>query len=86
MIARANDTNYGLAAGVFGKDITALNQITRGIKAGTVWVNCFNVYDSNVPFGGYKDSGIGRDKGEYALKHYTKVKAVYQHMPTSSWR
>ena len=44
-----------------------------GLRAGTVWVNCYNVYDAAVPFGGYKDSGVGREKGEYALQSYTKV-------------
>jgi aldehyde dehydrogenase (NAD+) len=86
VIARANDSNYGLASGIFGRDITTINTITRGLKAGTVWTNCYNVYDAAVPFGGYKDSGLGREKGEYALKNYTQVKAVYQPLENPAWR
>ena len=73
MIRRANDTDYGLAAGVFTKDINMANAISRALKAGTVWVNTWNQFDTGVPFGGYKTSGIGREKGEAALAHYTQV-------------
>jgi len=86
VIARANDSNYGLASGIFGRDITTINTITRSLKAGTVWTNCFNVYDAAVPFGGYKDSGLGREKGEYALKNYSQIKAVYQPLENPAWR
>lgn len=50
-----------------------MNRLVRGLRAGTVWVNSYNLFDSAVPFGGYKESGIGREKGEYALSNYTKV-------------
>lgn len=86
VIARCNDTAYGLAAGVFSKDVDKINTLVRGIRSGTVWVNCYNVYDSAVPFGGYKESGLGREKGEYALSNYMQVKAVYQPLVDPAWR
>lgn len=86
VVQRANNSPYGLAAGVFSSNIDAVNYLTRSLKAGTVWVNTYNVFDDAVPFGGYKQSGIGRDKGEYALSHFTTVKAVYQHLTKPSWR
>ncbi|GLC44109.1 Aldehyde dehydrogenase 2 member B7, mitochondrial [Pleodorina starrii] len=86
VIARANDSNYGLAAGVFSNNINWVNTLTRALKSGTVWVNCYNLYDNAVPFGGYKESGIGREKGEYALSNYTQVKAVYVPLETPAWR
>ena len=52
------------------------NRLAAGLKAGTVWINCYNVFDSTIPFGGFKMSGIGRELGEYALANYTEVKAV----------
>lgn len=73
VIHRANATDYGLAAGVFTKDLNMANTISRALKAGTVWVNTWNQFDCGVPFGGYKTSGIGREKGEEALDHYTQV-------------
>lgn len=81
VIKRANNSPYGLAAGIMAQDVDVVNTLSRSVKAGTVWVNCYNVYDSAMPFGGYKTSGVGRDKGEYALEHYTQVKAVYQKLP-----
>jgi aldehyde dehydrogenase (NAD+) len=86
VIHRANDNAYGLAAGVFSRNVDDINTLTRGIRSGTVWVNCYNVYDAAVPFGGYKDSGLGREKGEYALSNYTQVKAVYQPLVNPAWR
>jgi len=82
-IARANTSSYGLASGIVAKDINVINTFTRGVKSGTVWTNCYNVYSHNVPFGGYKLSGIGRDKGEYALHHYTATKAVFQKLDSN---
>merc|ERR1712173_245711 len=76
VIARANDTEFGLAAGVFSKNINTVNRVSRALKAGTVWVNCYNAFDNNSPFGGYKNSGVGREKGVYALDNYTNVKCV----------
>lgn len=76
VIDRANDSDYGLAAAVFTKDIDKANYIVQGLRAGTVWVNTYNALCSQVPFGGYKMSGHGRENGEYALQNYTEVKSV----------
>ncbi|SIS52125.1 aldehyde dehydrogenase family protein [Alicyclobacillus vulcanalis] len=77
VIARANDTDYGLAAGVWTENIRNAHYIASKLKAGTVWVNCYNVFDAAAPFGGYKQSGIGREMGSYALNNYTEVKDVW---------
>ena len=63
VIERANNNNYGLAASVFTKDIDAANTVSNNLRAGTVWVNCYDVFDAALPFGGYKDSGYSREKG-----------------------
>jgi aldehyde dehydrogenase (NAD+) len=73
---RANKSMYGLAAAVWTKDITKAHAIADGVRAGTVWVNCYDVFDAGAPFGGFKQSGIGRELGEYALSNYTEVKTV----------
>ena len=75
-IARANDTQYGLAAGVCTRDAGTAMYAAKELQAGTVWVNCYDNFDVAVPFGGYKESGWGRDKGEYALDNYTETKAI----------
>ncbi|WP_414583664.1 aldehyde dehydrogenase family protein [Scytonema sp. PCC 10023] len=72
----ANSTMYGLAAGVWTKDITKAHAIANNVRAGTVWVNCYHVFDAAAPFGGFKQSGMGRELGEYCLEHYTEVKTV----------
>lgn len=77
IIAQANDTMYGLAAAVFSRDVSRALNTAKQLKAGTVWVNCYNQLHSQTPFGGYKQSGIGRELGEYALANYTSVKAVH---------
>ncbi|KAI6013734.1 aldehyde dehydrogenase [Pisolithus microcarpus] len=76
IVRQANDTIYGLAAAVFTKDVNRAITTAHKLKAGTVWVNCYGLADPNTPFGGYKQSGIGREMGEYALANYTEVKAV----------
>jgi aldehyde dehydrogenase (NAD+) len=76
VVERANKTIYGLAAAVWTKDITKAHAIADSVRAGTVWVNCFDVFDAAAPFGGFKQSGIGRELGEYALSNYTEVKTV----------
>jgi len=76
VITRANNTTYGLAAAVWTRDIGKALAISNNVKAGTIWVNCFDVFDAAAPFGGYKQSGIGREMGEYALQQYTEVKTV----------
>jgi len=77
-VALANDTPYGLAAGVWTRDVGKAHRVARLLEAGTVWVNTYNQYDSTSPFGGYKESGFGRDLGaEAALEKYTQVKSVW---------
>lgn len=68
VIRRANTTRYGLASGVFTKNIDTVNTLTRALRVGTVWVNCFNVFDAAIPFGGCKMSGVGREKGIYNIQ------------------
>jgi aldehyde dehydrogenase (NAD+) len=76
LVQRANDTTYGLAAAVWTKDIDKAHLFAKRVKAGTVWVNCYHVVDTNTPFGGFKMSGQGRENGEAALEHYTELKTV----------
>jgi aldehyde dehydrogenase (NAD+) len=76
VVDRANRTMYGLAAAVWTRDIQKAHQIADQVRAGTVWVNCYNVLDTRAPFGGFKQSGIGRELGEYGLQQYTEVKTV----------
>lgn len=76
VVDRGNRTSYGLAAAVWTKDISKAHRIANSLRAGTVWVNCYDVFDAAAPFGGYKQSGIGRELGEYALELYTEVKTV----------
>jgi len=76
VIARGNDTIYGLAASVWTQDINKAHKVAKGLKAGTVWVNCHNIFDAAAPFGGYKQSGFGREMGIHALENYTQVKNV----------
>jgi len=76
LIPRANQTPFGLAAGVWTSDISKAHRIAGALRAGTVWVNCYNVFDSALPFGGYKQSGWGREMGHAVLNNYTETKAV----------
>jgi len=76
VVQRANRTEYGLAAAVWTRDIKKAHAIADNVRAGTVWVNCYNVLDPRSPFGGFKQSGIGRELGEYGLQQYTEVKSV----------
>jgi aldehyde dehydrogenase (NAD+) len=80
VIGRGNRTFYGLAAAVWTRDIKKAHALAHGLRAGTVWVNCYDVFDAAAPFGGFKMSGIGRELGEYALGLYTEVKTVYVNM------
>jgi acyl-CoA reductase-like NAD-dependent aldehyde dehydrogenase len=76
-ILQGNDTTYGLAAAVWTNDVSRAYKVARALKAGTVWVNCYNNIDPISPFGGYKQSGIGRELGKYAVDLYTQIKSVY---------
>lgn len=77
VIKRANNTPYGLAAGIWTKDLRNAHYMADHIKAGTVWVNCYNVFDVNTPFGGFKESGIGKELGSYGIDNYIDVKSVW---------
>ncbi len=76
IVKRANDTLYGLAASVWTQNLSLAHKMSRAIRAGTVWVNCHNVFDASLPFGGYKQSGWGREMGEEVLNNYLETKAV----------
>jgi len=76
IVARANNTTFGLAAAVWTKDVGKAHFLAKKIKAGTVWINCYDVFDAAAPFGGYKMSGMGRELGEEGLKAYLENKTV----------
>jgi aldehyde dehydrogenase (NAD+) len=73
---RGNQTHFGLAAAIWTRDIQKAHRLAASLRAGTVWINCYDVFDAAAPFGGFKMSGIGRELGEYALQNYTEVKTV----------
>jgi phenylacetaldehyde dehydrogenase len=74
--AAANDSDYGLGAGIWTQDISKAHALAKKLRAGTVWINCYNVFDAALPFGGYKQSGWGREMGHEVLEAYTEVKAI----------
>lgn len=74
--AEANDTDFGLAASIWTRDISTAHKLAKKVKAGSVWINQHNFYDPALPFGGYKQSGWGREQGSEALRTFTEVKAV----------
>ncbi|MFF4991484.1 aldehyde dehydrogenase family protein [Streptosporangium saharense] len=80
--AQANDTVYGLGAGIWTRDISKAHALAGRIRAGTIWINCYNVFDAALPFGGYKQSGWGREMGHQALDAYTEVKSVCTQLHT----
>ncbi|KAI4380037.1 hypothetical protein MLD38_006268 [Melastoma candidum] len=84
-IQRANSTRYGLAAGIVTKDLNIANTVSRSIRAGIIWINCYFAFDSDCPYGGYKGSGFGRDLGLDALHKYLQVKSVVTPIYNSPW-
>ena len=80
LIAEANDTIYGLAAGVWGGDGAQCQRVANRLRAGTVWINCYHVFDAALPFGGYKQSGWGREMGQAVLANYLEHKAITTHI------
>jgi phenylacetaldehyde dehydrogenase len=76
IVLRSNDSDYGLAAAVWTRDISKAHRMAEHLRAGTVWINCYNIFDAALPFGGYKQSGWGREMGHDALQLYTQTKAV----------
>jgi len=84
VIEKANDTHYGLAAAVFTKDLDTAIAVSNALEAGTVWVNCYNHFAMQAPFGGYKMSGQGREYGSYGVEAFLEVKTVYIRTPTKS--
>ncbi|MEK7233352.1 MAG: aldehyde dehydrogenase family protein [Elusimicrobiota bacterium] len=77
VMARANSSDYGLVAAVWTKDVKKAHQAAAKLKAGTVWINCYHFVDAAAPWGGVKQSGYGREKGQYALENYTSLKSVW---------
>ena len=76
-VAIANDTIYGLAGALWTRDVSTAHKVARQIKAGVVWVNCFDAGDITTPFGGFKQSGFGRDKSLHAMEKYTDLKLIW---------
>ena len=77
VVARANATEFGLAAGVFTRDLARGHRVIARLEAGTCWINNYNLTPIEMPFGGYKRSGLGRENGTAAVQHYTQLKSVY---------
>ena len=77
LIRQANETIYGLSAGIWTRDITRAHRFAKAVKAGVVWINTYNMFNAASPFGGYKQSGYGREMGKHALEMYTQVKSVW---------
>ena len=77
VVARANATEYGLSAGIFTRDLARAHRVIARLQAGTCWINQYNVTPVELPFGGNKRSGLGRENGKAAIEHYTQLKSVY---------
>jgi aldehyde dehydrogenase (NAD+)/phenylacetaldehyde dehydrogenase len=77
LVQRANSVSYGLAAGVWTRDIARAHRFAHAVRAGTVWINSYGLFDAAAPFGGYKESGFGREMGKDALDLYTQIKTVW---------
>ncbi|KAK4282440.1 hypothetical protein QN277_013818 [Acacia crassicarpa] len=85
VIERANATSFGLAAGVFTQNLDTANTLMRALRVGTVWINCYDVFDAAIPFGGYKMSGQGRVRGIYSLSNYLQIKAAVTSLKNPAW-
>lgn len=85
VIRRSNATHYGLAAGIFTQNLDTANTLGRALRVGSVWINCFDVFDATIPFGGFKMSGHGREKGVYSLNNYLQVKALVTPLKNPAW-
>ncbi|KAI0524043.1 hypothetical protein KFK09_003407 [Dendrobium nobile] len=84
-IEKANNTRYGLAAGIVTNDLNIANRVSRSVRAGMIWINCYLITDINIPFGGYKMSGFGKDSGLQGMEKYLKVKSVITPIQNSPW-
>ena len=80
VVEQANRNQYGLAAAVWTRDMKKAHQVSRQLRAGTVWINTYGLMDASLPFGGYKSSGFGRELGQAALDHYTELKTVWMNI------
>ena len=80
LITKANDSPYGLSAGVWTNDIKQVHRAAAALKAGTVWINCYNLVDPATPFGGFKQSGWGREHGRQAMELYSETKSVWANL------
>lgn len=85
VIRRSNASQYGLAAGVFTQNLDTANTLIRALRVGTIWINSFDIFDAAIPFGGYKMSGYGREKGIDSLKNYLQIKAVVTRLKNPAW-
>jgi betaine-aldehyde dehydrogenase len=77
VVTRANATEFGLAAGIFTNNLTRAHRVIAALEAGTCWINTYNITPIEMPFGGNKQSGLGRENGKAAIEHYTQLKSVY---------
>ncbi len=77
VVARANATDLGLAAGIFTRDLTRAHRVIAALEAGTCWINTYNITPIELPFGGSKQSGLGRENGKAAIEYFTQLKSVY---------